>query len=185
MKKFRKIFWPQIGCDQKKLVPRHPHWKIQSPECSVNKKILKKFLVSNLVWPKKVGLDPPWQIQSRVLSKGKNSENFLTLNLSWPENVGAQTLLLKNSESRVLGKWKNSEKLFDLKFEVSNKSCPRPPPLKKSFLSKWKNSEKNFGLKFGVTKKSGCLDPPSQKIQSPECSVNEKIPKIFLTSNLV
>ena len=33
----------KIYCDQKKLVPRQPVWKIQSPECSVNENIPKIF----------------------------------------------------------------------------------------------------------------------------------------------
>ena len=61
MKTFQKIFTSNLtwlekvhsqtpSPEQKKLVPGHTLWKIQSLECSVNQKIPK-----NLVSPKKVG----------------------------------------------------------------------------------------------------------------------------------
>ena len=71
-----------------------PLWKIQSPECLVNKKIPKNFLTSNLVWPKNVGPDLPLKnSESRVLVKWKNTEKFFDLKFEkifWPKIWNAQ-----------------------------------------------------------------------------------------------
>ena len=62
-------------------------------------------------------LDYPFQkIQSRALSKGKNSENILTSNLAWPKKVGAQNPPPQKFQSpEHLVKEKNSKKWkFDI-----------------------------------------------------------------------
>ena len=78
--KIPKNFWPQILCDQKKMVLRHFLWKIHSPECSVNEKNSEKFITSNSALPKKVGAHTTSlkYSESRVLCKLENFEKFLT-----------------------------------------------------------------------------------------------------------
>ena len=80
--------WP------KKVGEQTPLPRIQSPECSVKEEIPKTF------WPqiwhdlKKLVPRPspsPKNWNSRVLYKGKNSENILTSHLAWPKKVGAWT----------------------------------------------------------------------------------------------
>ena len=72
MKKFRKIFCLKFGLTKKVDALIHPQQrKIQSPEGSVKEIILKKNLIPNLAWTKKVGAQvdawtptPALQIQS-------------------------------------------------------------------------------------------------------------------------
>ena len=75
---------------------------------------------------------------------------------------------------------KNFRKFLDLKFSVTKKSSFRSPSEKFSaeHSVNIKKFEKLFGLNFGITKKVGA-QTPLQKIQSPEYTVNEKIPKNF------
>ena len=60
---------------------------------------------------------------------------------------------------------------------------PNPPALNNSesgVLCKQKNSEKFLTSNLAWPKKVGTQTPLPWKIQSPECSVKEKIWKIFL-----
>ena len=150
MKKFQKIFDLIFSMTKKKLLLRLTLQNIHTPQYSKLKKS-KKFLTSNLAWPKKVGAQtaPVKNSESRVLGKWSNSEKFLTSNLVWPKKFGTWTPLVKNSESRALCKLKNSKK-----FLTSNLVWP---------------------------KNVGDWTSPAMKIQSPESSVNEKNSKKFLT----
>ena len=83
MKKFRKIFYLKFGMTKKVDALTHPQWrKIQSPEGSVKKIILKKKFDLIFGMNKKVGAQvdawtptPTWQIQSPEHSV--NKKNFL------------------------------------------------------------------------------------------------------------
>ena len=113
----------KIYCDQKKLVPGHPVWKIQSQECSVNEKIWKNFYLKLKHDQKKfIPRTPPLtNSEFRVHCKWKNFEKFLTSNLAWPKKVSAQITLswtIQSPEHFVNEKiWK----IFDLKFSVTKK----------------------------------------------------------------
>ena len=183
-KNCEKFFDLKFGMTKKSWCPHKPPPpnKIQSPEHSVNKKILNNFGF-------KFGM-------TKISSPGPSSDTFspehsvkeeILKILVWPKKSWCPAPPLKNSESRVLGKGNNLETFFDLKFGMTKNNWPGHPlwKIQSKVLSKWKNSEKIFGLKFGMTKKSWCPDPHSEKIQSPESLLNEKIPKNFLVSNLV
>ena len=166
----------------KKVGEQTPLPRIQSPECSVKEEIPKTF------WPqiwhdlKKLVPRPspsPKNWNSRVLYKGKNSENFLTSHLAWPKKVGVQTHPppQKISESRAFGKGKNSKK-----FLVSYLAWPKKSwylDIQSRVLSKGKNSEKLLTSNLAWPKKSWCLFDTPLQIQSPECLVKEKILKIY------
>ena len=175
MKKCRKIFGLNLGWP-KKVGAKSPLWKIQSPECWVNEKILKNVFTLNWDDQKSWPRHPLWKIQSRVLSKQKKFRKNFRFQIWRHQKKLASRLPSKKFRVHSALWMKKFRKIFwpqiwhDLK-----KLVPRPP-LKNSecrVLGTWINSEKNFDLKFGMTKKSWPRTP-LWKIHSPECSVNEK-----------
>ena len=73
------------------LVPGHPLFKNSESRAFCKWKNSEKFLTSNLVWPKKDGVQTPCakNSESWALCKWKNSEKFFTSNLAWPKKVDA------------------------------------------------------------------------------------------------
>ena len=135
---------------------------------------------------KKVGgWTPPTNSESRMLSKGKNSEHF------WPHIWCYQKKLVhrhpppSNSETRVFGKGKDSEKCLTSNLAWSKKvgaQTPFPKNSESRALSKGKNSKKFLTSNLEWPKKAGVqTNPPLKliKIQRPESEVKETILKNF------
>ena len=150
-----------------------PLWKIQSPECSINKKTPKKIVLKFGVTKKSWCPDTPLLDLKFVMTKKSwCPEPHPPQKIQCPELL-INTKILKNFWLQI---WCDQKKNW----------CPdTPPPPTNSesrALRKWRKVQKNFDLYFGVTKKSWPR-PPLWKIQSPEHSVNEKILKNFLPQN--
>ena len=120
--KILKKFEPQIWHDQKKLVPGHPPINSES-RAHTKGKNFKNILISNLMWPKKVGAQNPPKPRKierpQHLVKEKILKNFLPQiwhdQKSWWTDPSP-----KNSESRVLCKGRNSKN-----FLTSNLTWPK------------------------------------------------------------
>ena len=186
-KKFQKMFTFKFGMTQKSwcLGPQPPR-KIQSPEHSVRQK-----KVSCQIWydHKKLVQGPnpsPTNSESRVLSKGKNCEKYFVLKFGMTKTKFVlRPIPLKNSKSRVLCKQKNSEKFLTSNLawpkNVDDQTHPQPKNNSESrVLSKGKNSENVLTSNLAWPKNVDDQTHPQPKnIQSPECSVKEKILKNF------
>ena len=96
-----KFFGLKFGMTKKKWCPE-PLWKIQTRELDTGKNS-KKFLTSNLTWPKKVGaLTPlPRQIQSPECSVNKKFRKLFDLKFSMTNKISCKVPPTKNSESTV------------------------------------------------------------------------------------
>ena len=126
---------------------------------------------------------PLWSIQSRVLSKGKNSKKILTSKLAWPKKLAPEPpLQIQSPELLVKEKilknvwpqiWSN---------QISRWIDPPPKNSESRVLCKWKNSENFLTSNLAGPKKFGFWTP-FQKIQSRALRKGKNSEK-FLISNL-
>ena len=154
---------------------------------------------------KKVGgWTPPTNSESRMLSKGTNSENFLTSNLEWPKKVGEQTPLPRIQSPECSVKEEIPKTFWPQIWHDLKKLVPRPWPSPKNWnsrvLYKGKNSEIFLTSNLAWPKIVGAQIPPPKISESRVVGKGKKIPKnfcskiwhnqkklvseIFLTSNL-
>ena len=184
---------------KKKLVPEHlpsqknsksrarpsfrPCLKIQRTKHSVNKKIPKfgfKFGMTQKSWC--LGPQPPRKIQSLEYSvnKRKFDVKFGMTTKSWCRD---QTPPPQIQSPECLVKEKILKKYCPQIWHDQNKFVLRPIPPKNSesrVLCKQKNSEKFLTSNLAWPKNvDDQIHSHPKKIQSPECSVKEKILKTF------
>ena len=127
---------------------------------------------------------PPLTIlESRALSKEKNSEKFLVSNLERPKKFGIWTPPSKKFSWEYSVTEKILKKFGPQIWHDQIKLVPGHPPTNSE--SRALSKGKNFDLKFNVTKKSWCLEPPQAKENWETTALGKgKNSKKFLTPNL-